>query len=228
VVRVLLIEDDSRIRRFVTKGLNEESYVVETAKDGEEGRFCALNREYDLVILDLMLPGSDGEEILRQMRSKGKVTPVLALTAKDAVADKVRLLDAGADDYMTKPFSFSELSARLRALFRRSRAKTDNTIRIADVAIDPLTRKVSRAGEEIELTATEFNLLLLMAQNEGRVLTRSVIAEQIWDEQFESFSNVIDVHLNRLRRKLDRDRERRLLHTVRGVGYVLRIEDQGV
>lgn len=224
-MRVLLIEDDASIRRFVTKGLKEESHVVDVAADGEEGLFLALNEDYDAVVLDLMLPKRDGSEVLRELRSKGKHTPVLALTARDAIRDKVRLLDEGVDDYMTKPFSFSELSARLRALFRRSRASSDNMITIEDLEIDPISRSVTRAGHRIELTAKEFNLLFFMAQHEGRVLTRRIIAEHVWDEQFESFSNVIDVHVNRLRKKIDQEFQPRLIHTIRGVGYVLRAED---
>ncbi len=224
-MRVLLIEDDARISRFVTSGLKEESHVVDVAEDGEEGLFLALNEDYDAVVLDLMLPKRDGVEILREMRAKGKQTPVLALTARDAVSDKVRLLDEGVDDYMTKPFSFSELSARLRALFRRARASSANVIRIADLEIDPLSRAVTRDGRRIDLTAREFSLLLFMAQHEGRVLTRRIIAEHVWDEQFESFSNVIDVHVNRLRKKIDEGRTSKLIGTIRGVGYVLRSSD---
>jgi DNA-binding response OmpR family regulator len=163
---------------------------------GKDALFLALAEDYDMVILDLMLPEHSGEDVLDAMRSRGIATPVLALTAKDSIADKVHLLDLGADDYMTKPFSFSELSARIRAINRRARAACENVMRLGDLVIDPVQRRVNRAGEEVELTSREFSLLQFMAQNEGRVLTRRVIAEHVWDEQFESFSNVIDVHIN--------------------------------
>lgn len=224
-MRVLLIEDDPSIRQFVSRGLKEESHVVDVATDGEEGLFLALSKDYDAVVLDLMLPKRDGGEVLREMRARGTETPVIALTARDAVSDKVRLLDDGVDDYMTKPFSLSELSARLRALSRRARSAAQNTVTVGDLEIDPVTRSVRRAGRPIELTAKEFSLLFFLAQHEGRVLTRRIIAEHVWDEQFQSFSNVIDVHLNRLRKKIDQGFGPRLLHTIRGVGYVLRVED---
>ncbi|MBN1422744.1 MAG: heavy metal response regulator transcription factor [Planctomycetes bacterium] len=221
-MRILLVEDDDRINRFVAKGLREESHAVDVARNGEDGLHLATHEDYDLVILDLMLPKLDGVTVLERVREAGIEVPIIVLTARDAVTEKVRVLDAGADDYLTKPFSFSELAARIRAALRRSRGAVQNEIRIADLAIDPVARKVERAGRAIELTPKEFGLLFLLAQNEGHVLTRTAIAEHVWDRNFESFSNIIDVHVKRLRQKIDRDFEPKLLHTIRGVGYVLR------
>ena len=223
-MRALVAEDDPKIRRLLEKGLKEAGYAVAAAADGEDALQQALGVAYDVVVLDLGLPRRDGLEVLRGMRLKGRQTPVLLLTARDGSGDRVRGLDAGADDYLVKPFSMAELLARLRALSRRGRAGDAGPGRLAfaDLEMDLLGRKVRRAGREVVLTNKEFALLELLLRSPGEVLSRSVISESLWDDAFESFSNVIDVHVRRLRAKVDLEGLPRLIQTVKGVGYVLR------
>ena len=220
-MRVLLVEDDDRIARFLRKGLVESGYSVDVAPDGNEGVAQALSTSYDLVILDVMLPGMDGFEVLEHIRKHGTHMPVLMLTARDAVEDRVRGLDAGADDYLTKPFSFAELEARLRALLRRSVGEATATLSIGDLTLDPVSRSVRRGTAPIELTPKEFSILEYFLRSPGRVLTRTMIIEHVWQYQFDTDTNLVDVYVNRLRRKLG-DSDGELLQTVRGVGYSLR------
>jgi heavy metal response regulator len=219
-MRILVIEDELRVRSFLERGLQEAGFAVDTAGDGETGLRLALVNPYDAVVLDLMLPKRDGLSVLRELRSAGRATPVLVLTARDEVDDKVRGLDAGADDYLPKPFAFAELLARIRALLRRGTARP-SLIEIDDLRIDLLARKAERAGTKIELTQKEFALLEYLARHEGEVVTRTMISEHVWDMNFDSFSNVIDVYIRYLRRKIDEPFGKKLIHTRRGVGYVL-------
>ncbi len=223
-MRVLLVEDDRKVASFIRKGLEEEGYAVDTAPDGEAGLAMGLDRIHDAIILDVMLPKKPGFQVLRELRQAKVTTPVLLLTARDAVDDKVQGLDAGADDYLTKPFAFAELLARLRALLRRGAEVRAPILQTADLVLDPATRTVRRGGEPIPLTNREFALLEYFLRNPGRVLTRTMIAEHVWDYSFDSATNVIDVYVNYLRKKIDANREPRLLHTVRGVGYVLKAD----
>ncbi|MFQ5698840.1 MAG: heavy metal response regulator transcription factor [Myxococcota bacterium] len=219
-MRLLVVEDESRVRTFVERGLQEAGFSVDTASDGEAGLRLALVHPYDAVVLDLMLPRLDGLGLIRELRSAGRATPVLVLSARDEVGDRVRGLDAGADDYLSKPFAFAELLARLRALLRRGTART-SLIEVADLRVDLVARTVERAGRRVELTAKEYALLEFLARHAGEVVTRTMIAEHVWDMNFESFSNVIDVYIRYLRRKIDESFEPRLIHTRRGIGYVL-------
>ncbi len=221
-MRILLVEDDRKVASFIRKGLTEEGYAVDVAPEGETGLAMGLDRLHDVVILDVMLPGKPGLQVLRELRQAKVATPVLLLTARDAVEDKVQGLDAGADDYLTKPFAFAELLARVRALLRRGTAARAPVLQVADLVMDPATRTVRRGGETISLTNREFALLEYFLRNPGRVLTRTMIAEHVWDYSFDSATNVIDVYVNYLRKKIDAGRESRLIHTVRGVGYVLK------
>jgi two-component system copper resistance phosphate regulon response regulator CusR len=219
-VRLLVIEDEPRVRAFVERGLAERGYAVDTASRGDEGLRLALIHPYDAIVLDLMLPGLDGLGVLKELRNAARTTPVLILTARDDVHDRVRGLDAGADDYLAKPFAVAELLARLRALLRRGTA-TPSVIRVADLTVDLLGRTVERAGRRIELTAKEFALLEYLARHAGEVLTRTMISEHVWDMNFDGFSNVIDVYIRYLRKKIDEPFATRLIHTRRGIGYVL-------
>ncbi len=221
-MRILIVEDDKKVSGFIKKGLEEETYAVDAAFDGEEGLYLAEESQYDLVILDLMLPKLDGLEVLRRLREKKLDVPVLLLTAKDSVEDKVAGLNKGADDYLTKPFAFSELLARIRVLLRRGTADVKTVLQIDDLALDLVSHKVNRNGEEIELTGKEYSLLEYFIRNQGKVLTRTMIAEHVWDYNFDTFTNVIDVYINHLRKKIDKNHEKKLLHTLRGVGYVMR------
>ena len=223
-MRILLVEDDRKVASFIRKGLTEEGYAVDVAHDGEAGLFMGLDRLHDVIVLDVMLPGKPGFQVLRELRQAKVITPVLLLTARDAVEDKVQGLDAGADDYLTKPFAFAELLARVRALLRRWNAAQAATLQVADLTLDPAARTVKRGGETIPLTNREFALLEYFLRNPGRVLTRTMIAEHVWDYSFDAGTNVIDVYVNYLRKKVDTGREPKLIHTVRGVGYVLRAE----
>jgi two-component system copper resistance phosphate regulon response regulator CusR len=220
-MRILLVEDDSRIARFVSQGLREQTYAVDVTADGEDALFKASVNDYDAVILDVMIPGRDGFEVCRELRAAGSSVPVIMLTARDAVPDRVAGLDAGADDYLTKPFEVAELLARLRALLRRGHVVRPALITAADLVIDTRAHVVTRAGTRIELTAKEYALLEYLARESGRVLTRAEIAEHVWDENFDPFSNLIDVNINRLRRKVDDGFAVPLIHTRRGEGYVL-------
>ncbi|MCG3127437.1 MAG: Transcriptional activator protein CzcR [Phycisphaerae bacterium] len=225
-MRALVVEDDGRISRFIEKGLREASYVVELADNGETGLRLALGGGYDAIVLDLMLPGRDGFSVLRSIRQAGVATPVICLTARDGVDDRVRGLDLGADDYLAKPFSFAELLARLRALLRRGTALASNTIVVADLTIDVASRRVERGGRRIDLSAREFALLECLGRGAGQVLSRTMLLERVWDMNQDPMTNVIDVHINRLRRKVDHGFGRPLIHTIRGVGYVLREESE--
>lgn len=222
-MRILVIEDEERLAEYLRKGLSESGYVADVANDGIDGLHLALEGSYDLIVLDVMLPGKDGFEVLAGLRARRK-TPVLMLTARDAVEDKVKGLTEGADDYLVKPFSFSELLARVQALLRRGGAERDgqpNGLRLADLEVDLARRKATRAGKRLELTLKEFNLLALFLRRRGEVLSRTVLAEQVWDINFDSDTNVIEVAVRRLRSKLDDPFEIKLLRTVRGMGYVL-------
>ena len=221
-MRVLLIEDDPGVAGFVRQGLSEASFAVDVATDGVEGSHLAKTEDYDLIVLDLMLPGKDGFAILREVRDRGATIPVICLTARDAVDDKVRGLDLGADDYLAKPFSFAELLARIRALLRRGQTLANNPIVVATLSVDLMTRAVCRDGKRIDLSPNEYRLLLYLAQHAGTVLSRTMILEHVWDMNQDPMTNVIDVHINRLRKKVDAGFDPPLIHTVRGVGYVLR------
>ena len=220
-MRILVVEDEIKTSAFLRKGLRESGFTVDVANDGEEGLDLALTREYDLIILDVMLPGVDGWQIIKKIRGTKRDVPVLFLTARDAVQDRIKGLELGADDYLVKPFAFSELLARIRTILRRGPVRTLELIRIADLEIDLMGHRVMRGGKRLDLTPKEFALLSLLARRTGEVLTRIRIAERIWDIDFESDTNVVDVHMRRLRAKVDDPFENKLIHTVRGVGYVL-------
>ena len=223
---ILLIEDNRGIAEMVGEFLERRGYAVDYAGDGVTGLHLAVSQSFDVIVLDLMLPGMDGLDLCRKLRQEAKKsTPVLMLTARDTVADRVRGLELGADDYLAKPFAFSELLARLRSVLRRGPARHSDTIELADLRIDTARQRVERAGQRLLLTPKEYQLLCLLARRAGEVLSRTLIAEQVWDMNFDSDTNVVDVHVRRLRRKLDEPFDRPLLHTVRGVGYVLDARD---
>ncbi len=221
-MRILLIEDEPGVSGFVKKGLREASFVVDVAEDGIQGSHLALTENYDVIVLDLMLPGKDGFTILRELRSSGSTTPVICLTARNTVDDKVKGLDLGADDYLAKPFSFVELLARIRAMLRRGHTLANNPIVVADLSVDVVARAVTRGGKRIDLSPNEYKLLVYLAHNVDVVLSRTMILEHVWDMNQDPMTNVIDVHVNRLRRKVDARFDAPLIHTVRGIGYVLR------
>lgn len=223
-MKILVVEDERKIREFLQKGLTESGYVVETAQSGTSGEMMASENEYDLIVLDIQLPEQNGLDTARNLRSNGFTGAILMLTALGQTRDKVRGLDAGADDYLTKPFSFDELLARIRALLRRNQPAQSSTLRIADLELDLLKRRVTRAGEVIELTNKEHSLLEYLMRNVGRVLTRAQISEHVWESTFDHGSNVIDVTVNLLRKKIDQPFNQKLLHTVTGQGYVIRDE----
>jgi len=220
-MRILLVEDEPSAAQMLAKGLREQSYAVDVATDGEAAVYQAGINDYDLVILDVMLPLKDGFEVCRDLRAEGLTFPILMLTARDAPPDRVAGLDMGADDYLTKPFDFHELLARLRALLRRGPALRPETVEIADLSIDMRARRVKRGGSQIELTAKEYALLEYLARRAGEVVTRAEIAEHVWEENFDPFSNLIEVYVQRLRRKIDEGHTPKLLRTRRGEGYVL-------
>ena len=225
-MRILIIEDETKTGDYLQQGLREAGFVVDLARDGIDGAHLALAETYDLIVLDVMLPGRDGWQIMRDIRAAGQEMPVLFLTARDEIDDRVKGLELGADDYLVKPFAFSELLARVRSLLRRSRGASEPTVlQIADLQLDLLRRRVTRAGKRIELTAKEFALLELLLRRQGEVLPRSLIASQVWDMNFDSDTNVIEVAVRRLRGKVDDDFSPKLIHTVRGMGYVLEAED---
>jgi DNA-binding response OmpR family regulator len=226
-VRVLLVEDEPRIAGFIAKGLRERAYAVDVARDGEEALYYAGVNEYDLVILDVMLPIKDGYAICRELRGSGFRSPILMLTARDAVDDRVAGLDSGADDYLTKPFDFKELLARLRALSRRSTEIRPEVIQVADLTLNPENHAISRAGRSISVTAKEYALLEFLMLNQNRVVNREQIAQHVWDENFDPFSNIIDVYVRRLRTKIDAGFAEPLIHTRRGEGYILTAERKG-
>ena len=223
-MRILVVEDEKKLASFIKRGLKEKGYAVDVADNGNDGLFQAKEVPYDLVILDIMLPGKDGLFICRQLRKNNIETPILMLTARDDVEDKVSGLDAGADDYLTKPFEFAEFLARVRALIRRKSKATSNKIKIADLELDQLTHKVTRSGKEIELTSTEYSLLEYLMLNANTVVTRTMISEHVWNDDFDSFSNVINVYINYLRNKIDKDFNKKLIHSLRGTGYILKDE----
>jgi DNA-binding response OmpR family regulator len=225
-VRILVVEDDRKVAGFVRQGLCEEGHAVEIAAGGAEAlEFVLTEPAYDLIILDVMLPGQDGFGVLKTLRAHKVAAPVLILTARDSIADRVAGLDLGADDYLTKPFAFEEFLARVRALLRRRDVARTPILTIDNLIVDPATRRVTRGERRIDLTARQYALLEYFLRNIGRVLSRQMIAQHVWGLGFDAESNVIDVYVGYLRRKIDRDRERRLLHTVRGAGYVLQVDE---
>lgn len=218
---MLLVEDDSRIAHFVAKGLREQSYAVDVVGTGENALYQAAINTYDLVILDVMIPAPDGFAVCKELRSSGQRMPILMLTARDAVEDRIEGLDRGADDYLTKPFEFRELLARMRALLRRPTSLQPARLVVADLIVDTASQTVSRGGKAIPMTAKEYALVEFLARNANRVVGRAEIAEHVWDEEFDPFSNLIEVYVNRVRRKIDAGTMKPLLHTRRGAGYVL-------
>jgi heavy metal response regulator len=226
-MRILVVEDEKKVASFLKKGLEEERYAVDCTYDGEEALFMVEANEYDLVILDIMLPKIDGLGVVKGVRGKGLTLPVLMLTAKDSVEDVVKGLDAGGDDYLTKPFAFAELLARVRALLRRKGREPAGELRVDDLVLDPVAHTVSRGGAAVDLTAKEYALLEYLMRHVNRVVTRTMISEHVWDYHFDPMTNVIDVYVNHLRRKVDLNSSRRLIHTIRGVGYMVKgIEDE--
>jgi heavy metal response regulator len=220
-MRMLLIEDERKVADFVARGLRAERFAVDVAYDGSTGWEMASGTDYDVIILDLMLPGLNGTELLRRLRRQGGNAAVLVLTARDATGDKVENFEAGADDYLTKPFAFAELLVRVKALLRRPPASRTHVLRVADLEVDRLTQQVRRGGKRVELTAKEYALLEYLAAHAGRVLSRTMIVEHVWDESFESLTNIVDVYVRHLRAKVDDPFPTKLIHTMRGVGYSL-------
>jgi len=223
-MRILVVEDEKKVASFIQRGLEGEGFQVDLAGDGEEGVAMAKASSYDLILMDVMLPKLDGLGAIRELRAANIATSVLCLTAKDTVEDIVAGLDSGSDDYLTKPFAFAELLARVRALLRRGSQERGAEITYADLRLDPVAHRVWRAGQEIDLTAKEYALLEYFMRNAEKTLTRNMIAEHVWDYTFDSFTNIIDVYVNYLRKKVDRDFPNKLVHTVRGVGYMLKSE----
>ena len=224
-MRILLVEDDRRIARFVAKGLREQSYAVDVVGNGDEASYKLSINDYDAVILDVMIPGRNGFAVCREMRVAGIAVPVIMLTARDTVQDRITGLDSGADDYLTKPFAVTELLARLRALLRRGRVVRPAAISIADLVLDTGAQRATRNGRTLALTTKEYALLEYLAREAGRVVSRAEIAEHVWDENFDPLTNLIDVHINRLRRKVDNGFSSKLIHTRRGAGYMLAAVD---
>jgi two-component system copper resistance phosphate regulon response regulator CusR len=220
-MKILIVEDEPKTAAYLTNGLSENGFVVDASAQGDDGLHLALTRSYDLVILDVLLPQLDGWSVLSNLRAAGKSTPVLFLTARDAVQDRVKGLELGADDYLVKPFAFSELLARVRSVLRRAPARQQKVLQIADLEMDLVRRQATRAGQRLDLTAKEFLLLSLFLRRTGEVMSRACIAEQVWDMNFDPGTNVIDVHIRRLRSKVDDPFERKLIRTVRGMGYVV-------
>ena len=219
-MRILIVEDDPKTGDYLNRGLRESGFNADLARSGPDGLYLALEHEYDLIVLDVMLPKMDGWTVLHELRQR-KDTPVLFLTARDEISDRVRGLELGADDYLVKPFAFAELLARIRTLLRRAPAREPDVIRVSDLEVDLLRHRVSRGGTRIDLTPREFALLKLLVRREGEVLSRSLIASQVWDMNFDSDTNVVDVAVKRLRAKVDDPHPRKLIHTVRGMGYLL-------
>ena len=220
-MKILIVEDEVKTGEYLKKGLQEAGFGVDLVRDGTDGMHLATTGEYALIILDVMLPGVSGWQVLQSIRQSDPNLPVLFLTARDDVEDRVKGLDLGADDYLVKPFAFSELLARVRTLLRRGRHREPEALRIADMELDVMRRRATRAGKRIDLTAKEFSLLELLLRRQGEVLPRSLIASQVWDMNFDSDSNVVEVAVRRLRAKVDDPFERKLIHTVRGMGYVI-------
>lgn len=223
-MNILVIEDEKKVARFLKLGLESEGHTVDNAYDGEKGESLAMSDKYDVVVLDIMLPKKNGIDVLKSIRNNGLTTPVLILTAKGNLEDKVEGLDEGADDYLVKPFAFAEFIARVRSLGRRSGSEKTSTLRAADLELDPLTRKARRGGREIELTNREYALLEYFVRNINRLLTRTAISEHIWEYNFDTGTNIVEVYVNKLRNKIDAGTEKKLIHTVRGAGYMMKID----
>jgi DNA-binding response OmpR family regulator len=224
-MRVLLIEDDHKAARLLTRGLQEEGFVVDVAATGEDGEVQATVNDYDVILLDWLLPGKDGVAVCRDLRAHQIATPILMLTARDGLADRVNGLTVGADDYLTKPFAFAELLARIHALLRRSRFAQPTVIRVADLTIDPAARRVTRGGAPVALTAREYAILEVLARSEGQIVSRTRLVERVWDEASDVLDNLVDAHVSHLRKKIDRGNGVPLIHTVRGFGYRLGLPD---
>ena len=223
-MRLLVVEDDKKLARFLKRGFEEEHYAVDMAYDGEEGWYLSQVNDYDLMVLDIVLPKIDGLTLCRKLRAEEQRTPILFLTARDSVEDRVLGLDQGADDYLVKPFAFAELLARMRALFRRQRDSIEVQLKVADLVLDPARQRVTRTGVSINLTAKEYSLLEYLMRHSGEVVTRTQITEHVWDQHFDTDTNVIEVYINYLRNKIDGPNTTKLLHTVRGMGYVLQAD----
>lgn len=224
-MRLLIVEDEQKISKYTSRGLSEQGYQVDVADNGEEGLFMAVNEPFDLVILDVMLPKLTGWQVLEQLRQVKPELKVLFLTSRDDIDDRVKGLELGADDYLVKPFAFSELLARVRALLRRQQSRVDMFLTLADLKVDIIKHKAHRSGERLHLSPKEFNMLVLFLQRQGEVLSRTVLAEKVWDIHFASDTNAVDVAVKRLREKLDDPYDKKLLHTIRGMGYVLEARD---
>lgn len=224
-MKILVIEDEAKTAAYLEKGLNENGFVVDVCRDGEDGLYLAKTTTYDLIILDVMLPRRDGWSVMTELRRSGKQTLALFLTAKDSLPDRVRGLDLGADAYLVKPFAFSELMAQIRTLLRRGPTRPPDTLRIADLEIDFIHHRAQRAGEKIDLTPKEFSLLSQLARRSGEVLSRTLIAELVWGINFDTDTNVVDVHIRRLRSKIDDPFDKKLIKTVRGMGYLIKDDD---
>ena len=220
-MKALIVEDERKTAAFLAKGLHENGFVADVAENGETALLLVRRSEYDIIILDVMLPGADGWSVVKDLRRRNDATPVLFLTARDAVADRVRGLEMGADDYLVKPFAFSELLARMRSILRRGTGRQSHILSVADLQVDIPRHTATRHGRQLDLTPKEFLLLSLMARRAGEVLSRTLIAEQVWDINFEPAANVVEVHIRRLRTKVDDPFETKLIHTIRGIGYVL-------
>jgi heavy metal response regulator len=227
-MRILVIEDEKKVASFIRKGLSEEMYAVEVASDGAMGLQMALEQSYDAIILDIMLPKKDGLQVMRELRASGCVTPVLMLTARASTQDRVTGLDLGADDYLTKPFHFEELAARVRSLLRRTSTEKTTMITCGDLSLDTVTHRAYRSGKEIDLTTKEYSLLEYLMRNKSRVLSRSLIQQHVWSYSFDTESNIIDVYVKRLRGKIHDEGKHGLIRSVRGVGYIMREPDQNV
>ncbi len=223
-MKILVVEDEKKVAGFIKRGLEEEGYEVDLAHDGEEGVRCALQQPYNLLIMDVMMPRKDGLTAVRELRHEGMLTPVLMLTSQNSTEDVVAGLDAGSDDYLTKPFIFAELTARVRALVRRSEQSRGAELQVGELRLDPVLRKVWRGSREIELTIKEFNLLEFLMRHAGTVVTRAMIAERVWEHSFETFTNIIDVYINYLRKKVDSGNVQKMIQTVRGQGYMLKAD----
>jgi DNA-binding response OmpR family regulator len=226
ILRLLVVEDEPSLLSIITKRLKEEGYGVDSAKDGREGENYITSAEYDCIILDIMIPFQDGLTLLRKIRAKNISAPVLLLTAKDSIDDRVTGLDSGADDYLVKPFSFDELLARVRAMLRRHKDKKNTVLSVGDLEMDTITREVQRGGKAIELTSKEYSILEYFLRNKNRVLTKSQIAEHVWNYDFEYNSNIVEVYVRYLRRKMDEEFKNKLIHTIRGGGYVIKDKEK--
>ncbi|MBK8277333.1 MAG: response regulator transcription factor [Nitrospira sp.] len=223
-MRVLVLEDETKVGCFIQRALEEESYAVDLCEDGAKGLEMALATDYDLLVVDVMLPGMSGLDVLKNIRRERIQTPVLILSAQSQIDQRVKGLDAGADDYLTKPFAIDELLARVRALLRRGATESPGVLQVDDLMLNPATREVTRGGQRIELTLKEYALLEYLMRHAGRVLTRPMISEHVWNQDFDTFTNVIDVYVNYLRNKIDRGRTKKLIHTIRGSGYMLKAD----